>query len=89
MLSLSPEGTHPKELPGGHGHYRLEASTPTMDPGVEEYERLVEGKPVTSVTLAGQMLHCLLDSGSQGSFVRGVFQTLHKIQDVGIFLNNS
>ena len=44
MLRLQPEGTtHPNELPSGHGHLKLVASTPTMDPGVEEYERLVGG----------------------------------------------
>ena len=49
------------------------ASTPTIDPGVEEYERLVEGKCVASVTVAGQTLDCLLDSGSQVSFVTEAF----------------
>ena len=49
------------------------ASTPTMNPGVEECERLVGGKPVASVTLAGQTLDCLLDSGSQVSFVTEAF----------------
>ena len=49
------------------------ASTPTIDPGVEEYERLVGGKPVASVTVAGQTLDCLLDSGSQVSFVTETF----------------
>ena len=38
---------------------------------MEEYERLVVGKP--SVTLAGQTLDCLLDSGSQVSFVTESF----------------
>ena len=49
------------------------ASTPTIEPGVEEYERLIGGKPVVSVTLAGQTLVCLLDSGSQVSFVTEKF----------------
>ena len=49
------------------------ASTPTIEPGVEEYERLIGGKPVVSVTLAGQTLDCLLDSGSQVSFVTETF----------------
>ena len=54
------------------------ASTPTMGPGVEEYDRLVGGKPVASVTLAGQTLDCLLDSGSRVSFVTGIFQASHR-----------
>ena len=73
LLRLSQEGTHQKELPGGHGHFKLVASTHTIDPGVEEYERLVGGKPVASATLAGQTLGCILDSGSQVAFVTEAF----------------
>ena len=69
LLRLSPEGTYQKELPGGHVHFKLVASTPTIKPGVEAYERLIGGKPVVSVTLAGQTL----DSGSQVSFVTETF----------------
>ena len=49
------------------------ASTPTIEPGVEAYERLIGGKPVVSVTLARQTLDCLLDSDSQVSFVTETF----------------
>ena len=44
LLRLSPVGTHQKELPGSHGHFKIVASTPTIDHGVEEYERLGGGE---------------------------------------------
>ena len=73
LFRLSPEGTFQKELPGGHGHFKLVASTPTIEPGVEEYELLIGREPVASVTLAGQTIDFLLDSGSQVSFETETF----------------
>ena len=73
LIRLWPEGTYQEELSGDYGHFELVASTSTIEPGVEEYERLIGGKPVAIVTLAGQTLVCLLDSGSQVSFVTETF----------------
>ena len=57
------------------------SSTKTNGPGVEElgtlmnasYNQIVGGTPVAKVTLAGQPVACLLNTGSQVSFVTEAF----------------
>ena len=82
VLWLPPTKTHPPQLSHSPGGFKLAASTITTPPMVEElgtcppplrYEQMVGGKPVARATVAGQPVDCLLDTGSQVSFVTEAF----------------